>query len=59
MATKQQPEGITLQCTGCHERRVISFEDAATLKELPPCDNCFMPMVVLYAVMGAKRDHDS
>jgi len=51
--------GITVACVACHQKKLLSFEAAAALDDMPFCDRCYMPMVVEKAstrkTKGKKR----
>lgn len=48
-------DGITVECIGCKVRKLLTFQEAANLKETPSCDKCYLPMVAIEAsVRGHK-----
>lgn len=49
---KHPATGILVQCVACHEKKVIPFEEAASLTDAPMCEKCFMPMIVVSATIN-------
>lgn len=49
---KNNHEGVTIQCPACKKRAIIPFARAAD--DLPVCQYCLLPMVVVEANKGSK-----
>lgn len=47
--------GITVQCVACKRKRLLSFEEAAALDDMPLCENCYMPMVALQVAIDNRK----
>jgi len=50
MTRKPKPKGLVVMCVSCKQRRMISWEDAAKIKDVVFCEKDGMPMVVMEAV---------
>lgn len=46
---KLKGEGVTVQCVGCKQKKLIPFARAAELNDPPVCEKCLLPMVAIEA----------
>jgi len=54
MATRK-PSGITVECVSCKAKRLLTFDEAKALEDLPMCEKCGMPMVAVEASVRFDR----